>query len=234
MSRLLGQLFGLSAGQIANAISIATADNVSLACIHVEPVSQWKGFSPGMTGMRAVYTASMAKRGFTGPAGLFEGPWGLDFMFNQPIPANWEDPSLEIVKQTVLKKYCSLIHGQPVIEVPVKPHRPHMAAGMPSPGRAATSGDFEFWERKRNGVALIWWIILSQNRSRFRVSKPVPRHGGPAVLVGLVDRLREGVGSLHHDALTELAVEGGLQGMIVAVEPAVPHRGRGSTAQAGV
>lgn len=66
--------------------------------------------------MRAVYAASMAKRGFTGPVGLFEGPWGLEFMFNQPVSANWEDPSLEIVKQTVLKKYCSLIHGQPVIE----------------------------------------------------------------------------------------------------------------------
>jgi len=111
-----GKLFGLSASQIANAISIATADNVSLACIHVEPVSQWKGFSPGWTGMRAVYAVSMAKRGFTGPVGLFEGPWGLEFMFGQPIPINWEDPSLEIVKQTVLKKYCSLIHGQPVIE----------------------------------------------------------------------------------------------------------------------
>jgi len=111
-----GKLFGLSAGEIANAISIATADNVSLACIHVEPVSQWKGFSPGWTGMRAVYAASMAKRGFTGPAGLFEGPWGLEYMFAQSIPINWEDPSLEIIKQTVLKKYCSLIHGQPVIE----------------------------------------------------------------------------------------------------------------------
>ena len=111
-----GKLFGLSAGEIANAISIATADSVSLACIHVEPVSQWKGFSPGWTGMRAVYAASMAKRGFTGPVGLFEGPWGLQYMFAQPIPVNWEDPSLEIVKQTVLKKYCSLIHGQPVIE----------------------------------------------------------------------------------------------------------------------
>jgi 2-methylcitrate dehydratase len=111
-----GKLFGLSAKEIANAISIATADNVSLACIHVEPVSQWKGFSPGWTGMRAVYAASMAKRGFTGPVGLFEGPWGLEHMFAQSIPVNWQNPSLEIVKQTVLKKYCSLIHGQPVIE----------------------------------------------------------------------------------------------------------------------
>jgi 2-methylcitrate dehydratase len=111
-----GKLFGLSPEQIANAISIATADNISLACIHVEPVSQWKGFSPGWTGMRAVYATSMAKRGFTGPRGLFEGPKGLEQIFGGPIQVDWDDPSLDFVKQTVLKKYCSLIHGQPVIE----------------------------------------------------------------------------------------------------------------------
>ena len=111
-----GKLFGLSATQIANAIAIATADNISLACIHVEPVSMWKGFSPGWTGMRAVYATSMAKRGFTGPRGLFEGPKGLEQMFGGPIQVDWDDPSLDFVKETVLKKYCSLIHGQPVVE----------------------------------------------------------------------------------------------------------------------
>jgi 2-methylcitrate dehydratase len=111
-----GKLFGLSESEIANAIAIATADNVSLACVHVEPVSQWKGFSPGWTGMRAVYAASLAKKGFTGPIGLFEGPKGLEQMFGQTIDVNWEDRSLEFVTQTVLKKFCSLIHGQPVLE----------------------------------------------------------------------------------------------------------------------
>src|ERR1700676_2790623 len=47
-----GKLFGLSAGEIANAIAIATVDNVSLACVHAEPYSPWTGLSPGMTGMR--------------------------------------------------------------------------------------------------------------------------------------------------------------------------------------
>jgi 2-methylcitrate dehydratase len=111
-----GKLLGLSVGEIANAIAIATADNVSLACVHAEPVSQWKGFSPGMTRMRTVYAASLAKRGFTRPRGLFEGPKGLEQMFVQSIPVDWDDPSLEFVGQTVLKKYCSLIHGQPVLE----------------------------------------------------------------------------------------------------------------------
>jgi 2-methylcitrate dehydratase len=111
-----GKLFGLAADEIANAISIATVDNVSLANVHAEPVSQWKGFSPGMTGMRAVYAASLARRGFTGPKGLFEGPFGLELMFKQSIPVDWEQPSLEMITQTVMKKYCSLIHGQPILE----------------------------------------------------------------------------------------------------------------------
>src|SRR6266849_873228 len=73
-----GKLLGLSAVEIANAIAIATVDNVSLACVHAEPVSQWKGFSPGMTGMRAIYAAGLAKHGFKGPIGLFESPDGLE------------------------------------------------------------------------------------------------------------------------------------------------------------
>ena len=111
-----GKLFGLSADEIANAIAIATVDNVSLACVHAEPVSQWKGFSPGMTGMRAVYAASLAKRGFTGPSGLFEGPNGLEQNV-RPADSGGLGGSVARVRQTeVLKKYCSLIHGQPVLE----------------------------------------------------------------------------------------------------------------------
>jgi 2-methylcitrate dehydratase len=115
-----GKLFGLTGTQIAHAISIATVDNISLTCVHAEPVSQWKGFSPGMTGMRAIYSASLAKRGFTGPSGLFEGPNGLLQMFDQNIDVDWSDDSLEIVKSTIMKKFCSLIHGQPVLEAVLK------------------------------------------------------------------------------------------------------------------
>jgi 2-methylcitrate dehydratase len=116
----VGRLFGLSEEQIAHAISIATVDNVSLAWIHPEPVWQWKGFSPGMTGMRSIYSASLAKRGFTGPLGLFEGPSGPEGVLDQKIDIDWFDDSLEMIKQTVLKKYCSLTHGQPVLEAVLK------------------------------------------------------------------------------------------------------------------
>ena len=141
-----GKLLGLSSSQIANAIAIATVDNISLACVHAEPVSQWKGFSPGMTGMRAVYAASLAKRGFTGPRGLFEGPFGLEGMFYQPVPVDWEDPSLEMVKQTVMKKYCSLIHGQPVLEAVLALKRQNnlLAADIESVRCGVFQGAFDF------------------------------------------------------------------------------------------
>jgi 2-methylcitrate dehydratase PrpD len=64
MAASTGRLFGLSPSEIAQ--TIATVDSVSLACMHVEPVSQWEGSSPRMTGIRAVYAVSLAKRG-TGP-----------------------------------------------------------------------------------------------------------------------------------------------------------------------
>ena len=53
--------------------------------------------------MRAVYAASLATPGFIGPNVLFEGPYGLQLMFAQSIPVNWEDPSHDVVTQTVRK-----------------------------------------------------------------------------------------------------------------------------------
>lgn len=123
-----GRLMGLSVEQLANAVSIATVDNLSLACMHVEPVSQWKGFSPGMTGMRAIYAVSLARRGFTGPRGLFEGPKGLEEALGQSIEVDWDDPALEVITQTMLKKYASLIHGQPVIEATLDLKRTHQVS----------------------------------------------------------------------------------------------------------
>ena len=110
------KLLHLTAEQTANAIAIAAADNVSLAAIHSEPVSNWKGISPGITAQRAVYTTAFAQRGITGPRGIFEGPNGLERLFGQPIDLRLDDPPLGVVRQTYLKKYCALIHGQAPIE----------------------------------------------------------------------------------------------------------------------
>ena len=110
------KLLGLDAEQTANAIAASAADNVSLAGVHAEPVSHWKGISPAITGMRAVYTTMLAARGVTGPKALFEGPQGLVQLFDQPIDFHTADRGLVAVEQTYLKQYCALIHGQVIID----------------------------------------------------------------------------------------------------------------------
>jgi 2-methylcitrate dehydratase PrpD len=110
------KLLGLDAEQTANAIAASAADNVSLAAVHAEPVSNWKGISPAITAMRAIYTTMLAARGVTGPKALFDGPHGLVQLFNQPIDFHTADRRLTAVEQTYLKQYCSLIHGQVIID----------------------------------------------------------------------------------------------------------------------
>jgi 2-methylcitrate dehydratase len=110
------KLLGLDADQTANAIAASAADNISLAGVHAEPVSHWKGISPAITGMRAVYTTMLAGRGVTGPKTLFEGPQGLVQLFDQPIDFHTADRELTAVDETYLKQYCSLIHGQVIID----------------------------------------------------------------------------------------------------------------------
>ena len=110
------RLLGLDVGATADAIAAATADNVSLAAVHSEPVSTWKGISPAITGMRAVYVTLLCRRGFTGPAALIDGPNGLQQLFAQQIDLRLADRSLTAVHHTYLKQYCSLIHGQAVID----------------------------------------------------------------------------------------------------------------------
>jgi len=110
------RLLGLDAAQTADAIAASGVDNVSLAAVHAEPVSAWKGISPAITGMRAVYNTVLASRGIAGPKALFEGPNGLARLFDQPIDLRTADRSLSAVEHTYLKKYSSLIHGQVVID----------------------------------------------------------------------------------------------------------------------
>jgi 2-methylcitrate dehydratase len=110
------KLLGLDAEHTADAIAASAADNVSLAAVHAEPVSNWKGISPAITGMRAVYATMLAGRGITGPKSLFDGPHGLVQLFDQPIDFHTADRELTSVEQTYLKQYCSLIHGQAIID----------------------------------------------------------------------------------------------------------------------
>jgi 2-methylcitrate dehydratase len=57
--------------------------------MHVVPQHCLDDIARALTGMRAAYAALLAKRGFTGPRGLFEGPKGLEQVLGQTISANY-------------------------------------------------------------------------------------------------------------------------------------------------
>ncbi|MBV9318631.1 MAG: MmgE/PrpD family protein, partial [Mycobacterium sp.] len=123
------KLLGFDTQHTASAIAASSADNVSLAAVHTEPVSTWKGISPAITGMRAVYTTLLVGRGVTGPRSVIEGPNGLVQLFDQPIDFRTEDHTLTAVEQTYLKQYCSLIHGQNVIDATLAIRTQHRFTG---------------------------------------------------------------------------------------------------------
>src|SRR6202046_3700780 len=123
------KLLGLDAAHTADAIAASAVDNVSLAVVHAEPVSTWKGISPAITGMRAVYATMLTGRGITGPRAFFEGPNGLEQLFDQPIDLRTSDRALIAVEQTYLKQYCALIHGQVVIDATLSLRDEHGITG---------------------------------------------------------------------------------------------------------
>jgi 2-methylcitrate dehydratase len=123
------KLLGLDAEDTAAAIAASTADNVSLAAVHTESVSNWKGISPAITGIRAVHTTLLAARVVTGPKALIDGPLGLVQLLEQPIDLRTADRSLTAVEQTYLKQYCSLIHGQAIIDTTLAIRDQHHLSG---------------------------------------------------------------------------------------------------------
>lgn len=72
-----GYLMRLNQAQLAEAISISGSHNVSLAVTYNLPVSMVKDALNTFAAQSGVMAAMLARRGFTGPAGIFEAPGGL-------------------------------------------------------------------------------------------------------------------------------------------------------------
>jgi len=88
-----------------NAIAIATVDNISLTCVHAEPVSHWKGFSPGSR-KRAVYAASTGQAGSPVKRSL-RSPYGLEQILPSRSGLIGKTPR-GYCETDFMKKYCSL------------------------------------------------------------------------------------------------------------------------------
>ncbi len=71
------KLFGHTKEQMANAISLAVASHISLEQIRRGQISYWKGCALANASRNAVFCATLATKGMTGPEEVFEGKAGF-------------------------------------------------------------------------------------------------------------------------------------------------------------
>jgi len=79
LSSALGasKVLGLSKQEMAHALSIACASNISLVQARHGTLSMWKACAVPNATRQAVFAALLAQKGMTGPDPIFEGKWGF-------------------------------------------------------------------------------------------------------------------------------------------------------------
>ena len=111
------KLLGLDRDATANAISLALAPNMALAQARRGHLSSWKGCAGANASRNAVFAATLAQDGFTGPTAVFEGDGGLFHAigrFEWPLPAG-----AHMIGETHIKALPVCYHGQSPVEAAI-------------------------------------------------------------------------------------------------------------------
>ena len=108
-----GKLLRLSREQMGHAVALALTPNMALRQTRYGDLSSWKGCAGANAARNAVFAATLAQDGFTGPADVFEGKQGL---WNVLGRFEWTLPdapgATRMVTQTHLKSLPICYHGQ--------------------------------------------------------------------------------------------------------------------------
>lgn len=72
-----GKLMGLDAKQLTQAVNIALNGHIAMRQVRAGELSSWKGCSAPNAARNGVFSAWLAREGFTGPAPIFEGEMGF-------------------------------------------------------------------------------------------------------------------------------------------------------------
>lgn len=108
-----GLLLGLTHEQLGNAVSLALTPNMALRETRNGDLSSWKGCAGANAARNAVFAATLAQAGFTGPPAVFEGRqglWNVLGRFEWPLPAVNGAPRM--IEQTHIKSLPICYHGQ--------------------------------------------------------------------------------------------------------------------------
>ena len=108
-----GLLLGLTRAQLGNAVSLALTPNMALRETRNGDLSSWKGCAGANAARNAVFAATLAQAGFTGPPAVFEGRqglWNVLGRFEWPLPA--VNGAQRMIEQTHIKSLPICYHGQ--------------------------------------------------------------------------------------------------------------------------
>jgi 2-methylcitrate dehydratase len=97
LSSLVGasRLLGLPHDQMVNAIGITVGGNTAINQGRVGTLSNWKDFATAESSRKALFAATLAQAGMTGPSDIFEGPSGFFKVITHrpfslpPLGASW-------------------------------------------------------------------------------------------------------------------------------------------------
>jgi 2-methylcitrate dehydratase len=106
----------LDSAQTAQAIAMSGTANNALRVTRTGELSHWKGLAFPFTAFAATETAFLAREGITGPREIFEGNKGFIEAISGPFTVDWDHEDLELVTQTILKRYNAEIHSQSALE----------------------------------------------------------------------------------------------------------------------
>jgi 2-methylcitrate dehydratase len=111
------RMLGMSADQMANAVSLTLVPHVPLRVTRTGKLSMWKGAATASAMHSALVATRLAKHGMTGPAEPFEGTSGLWEQavgpFDVALPAQAGGPM--VVEISHLKQFPAETHSQALL-----------------------------------------------------------------------------------------------------------------------
>ena len=111
----IGRLINLTPDQLGHAVALALTPNLALRQTRFGDLSSWKGCAGANAVRNAVFAATLAQAGFTGPSDVFEGKFGL---WNALGRFDWRLPvsgAPRMITQTHLKSLPVCYHGQAAV-----------------------------------------------------------------------------------------------------------------------
>lgn len=114
-----GKLMKLTPDQLTQAVNLAINDHIPMGQTRSGALSDWKGIADAEAGRNAVFAATLARGGLTGPAPIFEGKSGFFRLVSGSADVNVDafggHGTPFKIHQCGLKAYPVVVYGQTAV-----------------------------------------------------------------------------------------------------------------------